>query len=271
MAVSAKAQIADPERARLERVLCAVFGSRTDEETVRQACILASDGTVDLVTVDYYRGAGALISTQRAERALHHAWEVAKEMGVPSTGDLVNDEDRWRGVAARIPGHDVLVVAGYARSRAEGKLGGSVGTDAVHRSPIPVLLARPAATTFAKEILLPTDGSPEALRAARYAGAIAARESASVTVLTVVKPGGLGGRRDTADETVDLLRGAGVEPAVVVEEGPAGPVIVDFAAQSTLASLIVIGASRKPGPAAIGRVSEHVANHAACSVLVTRH
>jgi nucleotide-binding universal stress UspA family protein len=270
MAVTRKAPTSDPDRVWLERVLCAVFDSRTDEETVRQACTLAAGGSVDIVTVDHSRGAGTMISAERAERAMHHAWRVAEEMGVPSTTELVTDEDRWRGVGARVAGHDVLVVAGYTRSRAEGILANSVGTKAVHESPIPVLLARPSPASFPSDILLPTDGSSESLRAARYAATIAARASAAVTVLAVGLPGGRGPGRETAEETAEILRRAGVEPAIAVEDGPAGPVIVDFAAQRTSSSLIVVGGGRRIGPGALGSVSEHVANHAHCSVLVAR-
>ena len=256
----------------IKRVLCGVDGSRTDAETVREAATLAgADGAIDLVCVTHTSGYGmteqSFLGRSRAERALSDAHAVAQELGVHATIELVADRDRWSGLGSRILNHDLLVLGGHKRSRAEGILGGSLATEALHRSPLPVLIARETEHRFPKTILLATDGGPDCRVAAAFAAGIAERHGASVTLLTVGSD--RDGRHELAEGAADIFRACGVEPVLVVEGGSPRTAIVNvIRAQGP--SLAILGSGGKLGVRAIGSVSEHVAHHVDCSVLIAR-
>jgi nucleotide-binding universal stress UspA family protein len=76
-------------------------------------------------------------------------------------------------------------------------------------------------------------------------------------------------RRRVAEEAAIVRSATGLEP-VVVDEPRAAPEAIVAAAAAAEASLIVIGSRGRAGLAALGSVSERVAHHAGCSVLVVR-
>ena len=274
MKENATATATGPQRVGLGRLLCGVDGSRTDPETVTQAATLAgSDGALDLVCVSYTSGfglsEGSMIARSRAERALDHARRLAAELGVEASTELVSDRDRWNGIASRIAEHDLLVLGGHRRSRAEGVLGGSLSTVALHRAPLPVLLARPSERRFPGHVLLATDGGEDCRLAAQLAAAIARRHAAAVTLLTIASDEDRAMRHELAEQVADIFRASGVEPVVVVEKGSPRTGIVEAVARYQ-PTLVVLGSGRKLGVRAIGSVSEHVAHHVPCSALVAR-
>ena len=256
----------------IAKVLCGVDGSRTDPETVRQAALLAgSGGTLDLVCVTHTTGYGlteqSFLGRDRAERALADAREVADEAGVAATTELVVDRDRWSGLGSRILDHDLIVLGAHPRSRAEGILGGSLATETLHRSPLPVLIARETDRPFPKTILFATDGDADCRLAARLAVLIAERHGAAVTLLTVGPDGDA--RHRLAEDAASIFRASGLEPVIVVKEGSPRGAIVE-AVRAHEPSLAILGSGGKLGVRAIGSVSEHVAHHVGCSVLIAR-
>jgi nucleotide-binding universal stress UspA family protein len=256
------------------RVVCGVDASRTDPEAVRQAAALvAPAGSLELVCVAYESGAGP--STQvtlpegRASAALARAREVAAEAGVEASTREIFEPDRWKGIAQASAGSDLLVLGGHMRSRPEGIIGGSLGTEALHRADVPVLLARASSTRFPERILLATDGSEDSRRAVELTVRICARHECEVTVVTVGDEANRGRRHELAEQTAALFGASGVESIIDVRDGSPGSTIVALA-DADEASLVVLGSGGKRGVRALGSVSEHVAHHVRCSALVAR-
>jgi nucleotide-binding universal stress UspA family protein len=259
----------------LSRVLCGIDASREDREAVRQAATIAGpDGHLDLVCVAYSVGADttaqAGISTSRAKRALETARRFGRELGVAASRRMVRDPDDWSGLVAAAQGHDLLVLGGSHEGWRAGEIVlGSITTRALHEAELPVLVARPARTEFPKRILLATDGLPPADRATALAAAIARAHGSIITVLTVGPANDRARRHALAEQGAELFRAAGVEPTILEYDGTPRTAIVEAVARHQ-PSLVVLGGGDKHGIRAIGSVSEHVARHAACSVLVAR-
>ncbi|MBP2654850.1 MAG: teaD [Firmicutes bacterium] len=143
-----------------------------------------------------------------------------------------------------------------------------------------------------KNILVPTDGSPNSLRAAAHAGYLAELSDASVSVLNVVNLfskisafGDVGSGIYIPEKVVEDIKDAGLAvvnetlkqiPAQVavqsfVEVGLPTEVIVDFCAERSY-DLIVMG-SRGLGvirEILLGSVSSYVLYYAKCPVLVVK-
>lgn len=148
------------------------------------------------------------------------------------------------------------------------------------------------------KILVPTDGSGPSRLAMREAAELAQALRASVTVLAVSSVIHLEAlaafarqefsqaqlSHDLVYETPSeaevqaylreadaLFRAAGVEPVLLHRHGDPAAVILEVA-QSLEADLIVVGAHGRTGIRRflLGSVSEKLARHAACSVLIAR-
>ena len=146
------------------------------------------------------------------------------------------------------------------------------------------------------KVLIGTDGSDDAVAAARHALTVLA-PAETVTLVCVVEPpaietagmeSGMAGGLATADEIDSAWTAVNAEAAValdrteaalsggapieqVVEAGAAGPAICRVA-QERAADVVVVG-SRGRGAirrALMGSVSTHVVNNAPCPVLVVR-
>ncbi len=142
--------------------------------------------------------------------------------------------------------------------------------------------------TLIKKILVPTDGSPASLSAARYAAELARAFGAEVTLLHVVEVPRIANyflkkpntelRKEFTDAGKAILAmtqktflDVGVSVNIELQEGRAGDVIVLMALQGEY-DLIVMG-SRGLEPSEsvlLGSVSDHVAHYAPCPVLIVR-
>jgi len=133
-----------------------------------------------------------------------------------------------------------------------------------------------------KTIVLGYDDSPEASRALLRTAELAAALGAHVLVTSVAPVMSFSGRgigpydpadpperhRVLAADAVALLRERGVEASAVTGLGDPGDAIVELADRNG-ADLIVLGMSRHPHLAHIlGSVSEDVAHHAHCDVVL---
>ena len=134
---------------------------------------------------------------------------------------------------------------------------GSTAVSLLHHSPVSVLVARRprCLLEFPASILAGVDGSPESHRALEVARELSTR--LNVPMQAVAASGGKAvfwdGLRD-----VESLRWS--------EQGPVDALVELSAA----ADLLVLGSRGLHGLAALGSVSERVANRAFCSVLVVR-
>lgn len=244
-------------------ILCGVDGSDPSFEAARQAAVLAGDGAA----LSYV----AVGTEQAASGCLRRARDEALALGVEAS--VVEDytdepEARLLGLAH---GKDLLVVGIASHSRAGGIVLNSVATALLHRSPVPVLVARrpPDDTTFPARILLASDGTPMSDAAAELTARLAARHGAHVGIVGAVdheapfRPG-------LAEHAAQIKEATGVVPTTLAAPG-APHHAVGAAAREFGAALIVTGSRGLTGAAAIGSVSERVAHDAPCSVLVVRH
>ena len=136
-------------------------------------------------------------------------------------------------------------------------------------------------------VMLATDGSAPAERAADFAAALATRYGARVTVLHTFPPvpdflgepnysqrldKTLGEARSLADDVAKRLRAQGIADVdTEVVEGPAASAILDMA-ESRAPDLLVVGARGLSGWKGLvrGSVSQAVTQGAACPVLVIK-
>jgi nucleotide-binding universal stress UspA family protein len=256
-------------------IVCGVDGSRPSLEAARQAALLTDDGaalTYAAISWPQANGATALatLSHRQAHESLRQAHLEAHEYGIRPAlvGDHAPDAaERLMELAA---GQDLLVVGIHGHPRAGGIMVGSAATGALHRSPIPVLVARrpPRGIDFPSRIVLASDGTPTSAAAAELTARIAGRHGAHVAVV---------GARDRdlpfrpgLAEHASLIRDAtGTEPVFIDEPGPPHRAVA-AAARDFNAALVITGSRGLTGLPALRSVSERIAHAATCSVLVVR-
>ena len=253
------------------RILCAVDGSRYADEAVGQAIELAgAGGAVTFLAVSARGAAGAMspLSTGAAEDALKRAQSAAGAARVRGATVLRHDDDPRRVILDAARGFDLLVLGAHGHRRAAGLMLGNTPIAALHGSPVPVLVARPARTPFPAEILLATDGSPAMAPTVAVTAALARRHAAHVTLLHV-DHGDHVNRRALAEESAALSAAIGREPVLLELEGHAPSRIAEVA-YDLPASLVITGSRLLSGIRALGSVSERTGVVAPCSVLVMR-
>jgi nucleotide-binding universal stress UspA family protein len=256
-------------------IVCGVDGSRPSLEAARQAAILTEDrAALCYVAVSWEQGVGATavatLTHEHAHEILERARHEARELGVnPSLVDEHAEDaaDRLIELAA---GQDLLAVGIHGHSRAGGIMVGSAASAALHRSPVPVLVARrpPEGVAFPSRILLASDGAPTSDAAAALTARIAARHGAHVAIVgahdgeTPFRPG-------LAEHTTQVMEATGTEPVMLDEPGPPHRAVAK-AARDFSASLVITGSRSLTGVSALRSVSERIAHAAPCSVLVVR-
>jgi|SRR5579871_15658 len=168
---------------------------------------------------------------------------------------------------------------------------GSVSEGVLHHAPCPVLIVRgdplPGQDPGFRRILLATDGSEEADRAAQLAASLAGKFEAKMIALNVFDPLGdnPGVFREDLDATIyrarvqdlvarhtaNALSGLDIEYTFCQESGHPAQEIVRFAAEHSQ-DLIVVGSRGLGGfrSMLLGSVSDRVARHASCPVLIMR-
>lgn len=256
-------------------IVCGINASRADAETVRQAALLSgSEGRLDIVCVLEIRGYGpteqATIAPARAETAIEHARDNAKELGVVARTCIVHAPSPWEALAHMAGDADLLVLGSRGGSRAGGIVLGSVATEAVHRAQLPILVARPSpGAPFPERILLASDGSPGSRVAAELAVTIARVHGSEITLLTAGEDETAVRRHELAEQAASVRIATGRDPVVVNTPQPARTAIVQHAVRER-PSLVIVGSSGRLGIRALGSVSEHLAHHVPSSVLVAR-
>ncbi len=257
-------------------IVCGIDGTNSSYEAARQAAVLAGPhGSLSLAAVASRAGEGihqvAQISPDHAKRALGKAASIARKLGADPTTTVDEGLDAADLLLERARAHDLLVLGRPAFPRAGGILLGSVSSTAVHLAEMPVLLARPApgALPFPKRIVLASDGSLESRRLVELTVRIAEAHDSRVTLLHVGGPESSPQPISVAEQATELFEWLKVEPIVRSEPGRAHERIVDVARREQ-ASLVVLGSRGLTGVHALASVSERVAHHADCSVLVVR-
>jgi nucleotide-binding universal stress UspA family protein len=256
-------------------IVCGVDGSRPSFEAARQAALLTDDGAaLAYVAMSWERGVGATavatLSHEHARDVLRQVLDQARELGVnPGLVDEHSD-DPARRLLELAAEQDLLVVGMRGHSRVSGIVLGSAASAAVHRSPVPVLVARrpPEGIDFPSRILLASDGTPMSDAAVEMTARIAARHGAHVAIIGAhdheapFRPG-------LAEHATQIMEATGTEPLILDEPGPPHRAVAN-AARHFDASLVVTGSRGLSGVSALRSVSERIAHAAPCSVLVVR-
>jgi nucleotide-binding universal stress UspA family protein len=188
---------------------------------------------------------------------------------------------------------DLVVVGSRGMSPFQRTLLGSVSSELVDASPVPVLVAR---RPFLDRVVLATDGSEPAAEAVDTVRRWPFLKTAEMRALTVVPapapwwPGdlGLGAMEPRAFEldaseraiaehegivaqTAARLRAEGFRATPEVLSGPPAASIVRFATDWG-ADLVILGSHGRTGLSRLllGSVARNVLHHATCSVLIVR-
>jgi nucleotide-binding universal stress UspA family protein len=268
-----------------QRVLAGADGSERALEAVRRAARIAAltDAPLDVVfVVDTHRAH----DDEDVRREADDALAVAEEAARAERADV-----RTR-VAAGDPAHALIDEALehdaglLAVGPDAGLLGGAIriGRVAAHilrNAPMSVLLGRDSGGTFPHRIECGIDGSDSSVHTAGLAATIAVRARAELRLQHVIPvfrgdnaEWTLGPEEESPPEIADAVseaRRRGVEPVRAMAMGRPEHAIVETARRDDV-DLVVVGHRGSSGVARVllGSVSEQVAQHASCSVLVAR-
>jgi nucleotide-binding universal stress UspA family protein/nitrite reductase/ring-hydroxylating ferredoxin subunit len=253
---------------------------------VYRRIVLATDGSPSAATAEHVAAALAASTKGRlivvhvssdpsgADAAVARAMRVAEREGV-KTEVIVSGGDPAETIVHIANEQDAEIIVTGSRGLFHGEqLIGSVVRKVVTHAPCDVLLTRardevdrPQGRQPYRRILLATDGSATADRAARKAYALARRLEASMTLLFVGHP--RTGELVLGDTAATIGEG---EPVglLILDGDPAGQ--INATAEKEGFDLVVIGNKGMTGARAVvlGSVPRDVAENAACDVLVAR-
>jgi nucleotide-binding universal stress UspA family protein len=246
-----------------DRIVCAVDGSQSSLDAVRQARVLRSEpGELELDAVFEprivgYSPYGSPLIISEAQKAA--AAKLAEaQSACPDAASHLLQGPTVRRLLERLTEYKATLVAvgATSRNRGVGIIRGSVTTAMLHRAPASVLVARtPAvAAAFPHAVVVGYDGSPSADRALATGLHVADRYSARLRVVV-------------AGATSANAYAALADLAVARDERDPVEALL---AVSHEADLLIVGSRGLHGVRALGSVSERVGHQAACSVLVVR-
>jgi nucleotide-binding universal stress UspA family protein len=267
-----------------ERIVAGTDGSERATEAVRRAARIAAliGASLDVVfvidthhahTEDVEREADAAASAaEEAARAEHEDVRVRIVAGEPGQGLIDEAVQHDAGLIA--VGPDAGVLGGAIRV-------GRVAAHVLRQAPMSVLLGRVAPEGFPRRVECGVDGSDGSAATAGIAATIAAAAGAELRLRHVVPVYPSDDAEWTLDpsepsppemdDAVREVRALGLEPLRAMAMGRPERILVEVARRDDV-DLLVVGHRGRGGVARVllGSVSEHVAVHASCSVLVAR-
>ena len=258
-------------------VLCAVDGSASGDDAVREAVVLAHCAArLTFVTVMSAEVPDATQSVSLGERrarvALERAQALARSQGIDARAELRYDDDDVAAVLLGCMDDDCLLVAGHhGNGRLVGAATGSVVSALAHRATGPLLIARAGTdpNDLPRRILVAVDDSDAARPVVRLAGSIAAGCHGYVQLVHVQGAGyGARTRHRLAELSTELIGLTGAEPVVDVLHGRHVAACIGDLAARCGSSLLVVGRRGLTGVRSLGSVSERLVHSAPCSVLV---
>ncbi|MFB6221487.1 MAG: universal stress protein [Halolamina sp.] len=245
-----------------------------------------ADTKRDSITVADGEVVDALI--ERGEDAVEEAGHALDSLGVEYSTDVVQGAPAPTIVEyAQGYEFDLVAMPTHGREGVPRYLLGSVTEKVVRLSPVPVLTAHAGdnALEFPYEgLLVPTDGSESALRAAEHTLAFAGALDATVHALSVIDDSLLAGMKafggeaegtaaeEAVDAVVEAADGYGVDDVVThVEAGVPNEVILDYVTQRDV-DAIVMGTTGRRGVERIllGSVAEKTVRSAPVPVITVR-
>jgi nucleotide-binding universal stress UspA family protein len=248
-----------------DKIVCGIDGSPAGLEAVKQAQRLApAAAELTLVSVSeshlaVHTGASAPSWAQRLDDEAQVALDDARKIAGDAETVLLHGRAADTFVhAVGDRGATLAAVGSHEISRVAGMLIGSVATRLLHEAPCSVFVARAGDEAWPRSIVVGADGSDESFAAAAVAHDVATRLGSTVRLLVA-----RGGSPD--DLATEALEKFGYELASS-DEKPV-PALLEAARD---ADLLVVGSRGVTGLRALGSVSERVAHHAPCSLLVVR-
>ena len=251
-----------------KRIVVATDGSPTAEHAQRVAAAIAKASRAQLILVH------GCSHADQGEALVQKAKEQLTAEGVtPSTEVHLGDPVEIVTEIADRKDAGLIVVGSRGNSRAKRFFMGSVSHSLAHHAPCDVLIVRARGFTYTapdanyKSVVVATDGSPTADRAARK-GLDLARKIGATTTLVFV------GHSSSGDpilkDTLDAL-GEGMVAKLRVVGGDPADRIVEVA-EAERADLIVVGNKGMTGASRflLGSVPQKVLEHAHCDVLIAR-
>jgi nucleotide-binding universal stress UspA family protein/nitrite reductase/ring-hydroxylating ferredoxin subunit len=251
-----------------KRIIVATDGSPTAETAEEIAAALAAATKGKLTIVHGYA------NPTRADAAVARCIATAERQGVKHEVVLSDDDPADAVVATATEGNADLIVTGSRGLLKGEQLIGSMVRKVVTHAPCDVLLtrardeaARPEGTVPYTRMLVATDGSATADRAARKAQALAKRLEARVTLVFVGHPktGEL-----VLQDTVATIFEEGEVDTLILDGEPAE--VINATAEKEGYDLVVVGNKGLAGAKAaiLGSVPRDIAEYAPCDVLVAR-
>lgn len=239
--------------------------------------LYVADTTRDSVTIS--EGEVLDVLVEDGEKIVKEASRVLESLGADYTTDVVQGAPAQTIVEyAERYEYDLVAMPTHGREGLSRYLLGSVTEKVVRLSPVPVLTAHADEETFSfpyERILLPTDGSESAQRAAEHALALAGALDATLHALSVTEGSLLGGDADTstAEEAIDAVTEAadahGVERVEThIETGEPDEVILEYVESHDL-DAVVMGATGRRGidRVLLGSVAEKTVRSASVPVV----
>ncbi len=252
------------------RIVLATDGSPSAETAEHVAATVAKATKGTLIVVHAYE------SPDRVEAAVARALRIAEREGVRAEV-AASAEQADHAIIEIADRHEAdLIVMGSRGLYKEEQVIGNIARKVSTRAPCDVLLTRerpesrrPHGEVPYRRILVATDGSVTADRAARKGYALAKRLGASVTLVFVGHP--KTGELVLQDTVATIGEEAGVTSETVIREGNPSEEIVEAAAKGEH-DLIVVGNRGLAGAKAaiLGSVPKEVSEFAATDVLIAR-
>jgi nucleotide-binding universal stress UspA family protein len=266
------------------RILAGTDGSERSLEAVARAARLAAaaGAAFDVVyVIDTHHAHGSDVEDE-ADAALERAVEIARADGAEASTSIIAGEPHTALVQeATEDGADLIAVGPDAGVLSGAVRVGRVAAEILRQAPMSVMLGRGAGAGFPRIIRCGVDGSDDSIPTAAFAARIASITGAELRLQHVIPVF----RGDNIEWTVDpdeaspaeiepamtAARDVGVEPIGEMAMGRPEHALVDTAKRDGV-DLLVVGHRGMSGVARVllGSVSEHVARHASCSVIVAR-
>ncbi|MCE7872361.1 universal stress protein [bacterium CPR1] len=270
----------------MKKLLCPLDGSKESERALPLAEALAQRWQAQLLLVrviepylappDMLPDLADRVREWSREGPLVYLRQFHDRLGVPTRNLIREGHASYElAEAAREEQADLIVMASREHSAAGRFLMGSSVQGTLRLAPCPVLLLRGSAPTSFERILVPLDGSEEALKAlplvAQFAspGArvtlLRATEANLLPLRPVEREAMLAGLKAELEQTVL----PGFEVVRRVEDATPGAAILDRA-ESDRSELIVMTSHGRSGLSRwlLGSVAEKVAWHAPCPVVI---